>query len=120
MSTNNHIQEFSASDIEKYHRGTLSPAEQHRLEKAALDDPFLADALEGYSQPGVQAAPDMQELQTRLAARTENKEDKKIVPLGGGTRMPWLRAAAVIIILGGGGMLAYKGMMNTNKETSVA
>lgn len=37
-------------DIEKYLKGELSPAERHALEKKALDDPFLADALEGAEQ----------------------------------------------------------------------
>jgi hypothetical protein len=34
-------------DIEKYLKGELSPKEMHELEKKALSDPFLADALEG-------------------------------------------------------------------------
>lgn len=34
-------------DIEKYLRGEMTPAERHALEKAALNDPFLQDALEG-------------------------------------------------------------------------
>jgi TonB family protein len=34
-------------DIEKYINGKLTPAERHALEKRALSDPFLADALEG-------------------------------------------------------------------------
>lgn len=34
-------------DIEKYISGKLTPAERHALEKKALSDPFLADALEG-------------------------------------------------------------------------
>jgi TonB family protein len=37
------------NDIEKYLRGELTPAEMHALEKKALSDPFLADALEGAS-----------------------------------------------------------------------
>ncbi|MFM8912419.1 MAG: TonB family protein, partial [Flammeovirgaceae bacterium] len=37
-------------DIERYKRGELTPAEMHALEKAALNDPFLADALEGAEQ----------------------------------------------------------------------
>ena len=35
------------NDIEKYLKGELSAREMHRLEKQALTDPFLADALEG-------------------------------------------------------------------------
>jgi TonB family protein len=37
-------------DIERYLKGELSPAERHALEKNALSDPFLADALEGAEQ----------------------------------------------------------------------
>ena len=33
--------------LEKYLKGELTPAERHRLERMALDDPFLAEALEG-------------------------------------------------------------------------
>jgi outer membrane biosynthesis protein TonB len=36
-----------ADDIIKYRKGELSPKEMHALEKKALSDPFLAEALEG-------------------------------------------------------------------------
>jgi len=41
----------SAEEIRKYLSGELPSKEAHRLEKMALDDPFLADALEGFSAP---------------------------------------------------------------------
>jgi TonB family protein len=37
-------------DIEKYHRGELSPSEMNQIEREALKDPFLADALDGSGQ----------------------------------------------------------------------
>jgi TonB family protein len=37
-------------DIEKYLKGELTEAQRHALERRALDDPFLADALEGGEQ----------------------------------------------------------------------
>jgi TonB family protein len=40
------------TDIEKYLRGELTPSEMHALEKEALQDPFLAEALEGIDQAG--------------------------------------------------------------------
>ena len=43
-----HISQYSAADIQRYVQGKLSAAEMHAMEKAALDDPFLADAMEGY------------------------------------------------------------------------
>jgi|GEM_PF-1596833 len=41
----------SAEEIRKYLSGELPSKEAHRLEKMALEDPFLADALEGFSEP---------------------------------------------------------------------
>ncbi len=38
------------NDIEKYLNGELTPAERNALERKALHDPFLADALEGAEQ----------------------------------------------------------------------
>lgn len=60
--------------IEKYLKGELSPAEMNALERQALNDPFLADALEGAGQipPGHLAA-DIQQLQRSLESRTQSR-----------------------------------------------
>ncbi len=117
MATDNNIKHFTATDIERYHRGLLSAKERHALEKAALDDPFLADALEGYAVPGVNASADLSELQKRLEERTERT---RVIPLAGGkTRsFPWLRAAAAIVILAGAGYLAYQFAFTGNEPNS--
>jgi hypothetical protein len=65
MSTNKNTIHYSASDIEKYRKGELSAGEMHDLEQAALDDPFLADAIEGLIQYPV-AQQDLTDLQDRL------------------------------------------------------
>ena len=78
MANNNNITNFTAADIEKYHKGLLSSKERHDLEKAALDDPFLADALEGYVVAGGNASADIAELQQRLAAKVEGA---KVIPM---------------------------------------
>ena len=44
------------NDIERYSKGELSPAEMHELERKALSDPFLADALEGYAHTATPTA----------------------------------------------------------------
>ena len=62
MAIDNNIKNFTADDIEKYHKGVLSAKEMHDLEKAAMDDPFLADALEGYAVAGVNATAGRQKL----------------------------------------------------------
>lgn len=121
MANNNNTNGFSAADIEKYHKGQLSNSERHALEKAALDDPFLADALEGYALPGVDVAADMAALKTRLAARID-KEDTKVVAMGGGKPSPirWLRVAAAVVIIGGAGLLANQFVFNNKKEDNIA
>ena len=58
---------YTAKDIERYHRGEMSAAEMHLLEKAALDDPALADMLEGYAFTTTASA-DLHNLQKKVAA----------------------------------------------------
>lgn len=118
MANDNHIKEFTALDIEKYHKGLLSPKEMHDMEKAALDDPFLADALEGYAVSGVNVSADIADLKSRLAERTEKA---KVIPLnaGGHSGIPWLRAAAMFIILAGAGLLSYLFIFK-KEETEIA
>ena len=48
MSRDNKNMIYTAGDIEQYLAGKLSPRQMHAMEKAALDDPFLAEAMEGY------------------------------------------------------------------------
>ncbi|HEY5746350.1 MAG TPA: TonB family protein [Chryseolinea sp.] len=70
------------NDIDKYLKGELSPAEMHALEKKALSDPFLADALEGAGEiqpPQFEA--DLRNLEHALQQRIGRKEEKKVVSL---------------------------------------
>jgi hypothetical protein len=48
MSSDNKNINYTAGDIELYLAGDLPAREMHAMEKAALDDPFLAEAMEGY------------------------------------------------------------------------
>jgi TonB family protein len=80
-------------DIEKYLRGELTPAEMHALEKRALDDPFLADALEGASQLSQHEL--HADLQSLHKALNERVDDKKVISLWGWTA----RIAAGLILI---------------------
>jgi hypothetical protein len=115
MAKDNNIKNFTATDIEKYHKGLLSPKEMHELEKAALEDPFLADAMDGYTVAGVNPDTDIAELKNRLAGKTEEKA--RVVPLYNTTRssFPWMRVAAAVVIIAGAGLLSYKFLYNTQK-----
>lgn len=91
---------YSAADIERYHNGGMTAEQAHALERAALDDPFLADAVDGYVHTKTPAA-DVQALKQQLEPRT-----KRVVPLMG-QRLVGLRVAAIAVLLAGFGWLAY-------------
>jgi TonB family protein len=112
---NNDISNFTATDIEKYWTGKLSPSEMHAMEKAAMEDPFLADALEGYKNTTTVAA-DLDTLKERL--------DKRVIAIAPVVsikkRYPWLRVAVAIIIITGIGLLVQQIIFKNKNENSIA
>ena len=69
---------YTAGDLERYVSGQMSREEMHRLEKAALDDPFLAEALEGMMlSGGDEAWKDLGELREDLRIRLEGPQGAK-------------------------------------------
>ena len=61
-------------DIEKYRKGELTPSEMNSLEKKALSDPFLADALEGAETISAKDfSEDLDELNESIRYQTEQK-----------------------------------------------
>jgi hypothetical protein len=67
-----HIKQYTADDILKYHQGMLNANEMHALEKAALDDPFLSDALDGFEN-NEYAQRDINELKEKLSFKQHKK-----------------------------------------------
>ena len=112
MSSKNNS--FTASDIERYHSGKMSMQERHALEKAALDDPFLADALDGYE---FSSAPteDLVKIQTKL---DEKLNRKKVIPLF--QKYKWISVAAMVVIIAAAGWLVYSISGNTTDSLAVS
>jgi len=104
---------FTANDIERYHTGKMLPQERHALEKAALDDPFLADALEGYSFTS-SPVEDLAKIQSKL---DEKLNRRKVVPIF--EKYKWISVAAIVLIIAGGGWLAYS-ISEPGKSTDIA
>src|SRR6185437_3829570 len=104
---------WSFADVEKYLKGELSAQEMHRLERAALDDPFLADALEGLAtrEPGSRRQ-DLTELRTRLDSSVAHEKRKPILPA-------WAKMAAAVILLAGLAFTAFLLLLEPKDEMAV-
>lgn len=98
--------DYNADDIQRYLSGKMTPAEMHALEKAALDDEFLADAIEGYSLVEDNHTKVLGELNDSLAAKTV--ETGKVVEMKSGGWKQWYRIAAAMFILLGSAAIVYK------------
>jgi outer membrane biosynthesis protein TonB len=93
---------YSAEDIQRYLEGKMNAADMHAIEKIAMDDPFLAAALEGYKTSGSGVQPGLDILHSRLQERMENQVEKPAVG--------WLTvasAAALVLSLSFGAWLIF-------------
>ena len=103
MEEEKNIGHYTAADLKNYWAGKLSRDEMHALEKAAMEDPLLADALEGY-QYATPGDDDAAVLHQKLAERTNAAPVINI----GGNKYRWLKVAASIIIIAGLGLLVQQ------------
>jgi lysophospholipase L1-like esterase len=92
----NNKPEVSEELIRQYLAGELDDKAMHALERQALDDPFLAEALEGYAGHEPDQSAQLAELQQRLEQRVEQAEKGKLRLL----YYRWASAAAILVILG--------------------
>ncbi len=113
MNDSKNIRNYSAEDIRRYWNNEMSPKEMHDLEIAAMDDPFLADALEGYSKLEKDPAEDLAILRNRIASKTSGAA---VVPMK--RKNNWWKVAAVLILLTGLGLLTAK--LIPDRENSIA
>ncbi|MBC7935008.1 MAG: carboxypeptidase-like regulatory domain-containing protein [Rhizobacter sp.] len=113
----NHIH-WGVDDFERYHSGKMTEAEMHALEKAALDDPFLGDALEGYAYTKTPVA-DIAALKEKI---WPEEEDDKIPVIWYRTRAmsQLFKAAAVLVIFGGLGWLIFNNSNGKKEKTSAS
>ncbi len=95
---------YSAADIQRYLQGSMSAKEMHEMERAALQDPFLADAIEGFNNaPFEQSNKHLNEITALLQT---NKEDAKVVVMST-KNFQWWRVAAMVILLAGAGTTGW-------------
>ncbi len=96
---------YTASDFARYYAGTMPAAEMYAMEKAALEDPFLADALDGYAYSNT---PEKDVAQMRELLKENRRKNKKVFSIAFLAQNKWWRVAALVIIIAGAGYLFYR------------
>ncbi len=90
---------YQLSRIHNYVAGLMSQEDMHALEREAINDPFLQDAIDGYKlQKGVETAP-LSLLQKRLAARIEQRDLERNRRFFGWQRLAIGLVAAVMFVV---------------------
>lgn len=103
---------YTAENIEQYFSGKLLPQQMHAMEKAALDDPFLAEAMEGYERMKKESwEKELNGLREKFATKDNTTKIAAI-------KQPfkWWKAAAAILIIGSGIRLVY--LFNNSSSTN--
>ncbi|MEO8711951.1 MAG: hypothetical protein ABI405_07515, partial [Parafilimonas sp.] len=107
---------YTFEDIQRYLQGRMSSSEMHDMEKASLQDSFLADAIEGYTNVSETIA--KQHLNEINASLFIEKQKSKVVAFHKRTR--WLNIAAMLILIAGVGFLSVYIFKNSNKQQELA
>ncbi len=108
-------QPVSQELIRQYLAGELDDKAMHALERQALDDPFLAEALEGFESSMPDQSANLDELHNRLATRVA-PEKGKIRPLYARIAA----AAAILLLLFTGGLFLLKQSVTPTQHPQVA
>ncbi len=98
------MQTYSHSDIDRYLQHNMSPQEMHDFEKALMNDPFLADALEGFSAGDAAVTEKhLSEIEREIIGA---KQKVKVVPMQL-QKTAWWKVAAVVLAVVSFGVLTY-------------
>jgi TonB family protein len=107
---------YSAEDIKRYLTGGMAPADMHAIEMAALDDPLLAEAIEGYE--GMEQKDWSKEL-LALSNQLHGVKNSPVIPLSKAPAFKWQRAAAAILVIGCTVATAYIFTNNNKNQASI-
>ncbi len=114
-------QHYNITGIEKYLQGKMTNAERNTFEKAALADPFLADAIEGFEMANLNKAKKYIN-ETASTIKGEKAEQARVITMPF-YKQQWFRIAAVIVLFVGAGasvwMMNQKPKLDNNNQLAV-
>ena len=106
---------YQLTRIHNYVMGLMSKEEMYQMEKEALDDPFLQDAIDGYKlQKGVDTH-QLSILQQRLAHKLETKAYEKKNRFYSWQRLTIGLAAAVLFVVASS-LILFKYLNHSKNE----
>lgn len=109
---------YTAEDIHRYFSGGMSADEMYAMDKAALNDPLLAEAMEGYhSLPSFKSESGYLDVQKQLD-ELKNRISGKTVSIKKYNNNWWKVAAAVLLLIGTA-FAFYKMTSSGNKENNL-
>lgn len=105
-----------SNDIKRYLNGEMTPGERYALEKKALSDPFLADALEGAEHVNTSDwMEDVNTLHQKINTRVGATKEK------GTSSWGWtLRIAATLLLLAVSTFVIYQWTSPSQEESPLA
>lgn len=101
QDTNNTYPLYGPDDIKRYLGGGMSAQEMHDMEKAALKDPLLADAMDGLKSADNKVTDrHLDEIKAAILGLKVGEAETPVVPLPSRMPVKWWRWAAAACILG--------------------
>ena len=94
--------------IRRYLAGELDDKTMHLLERQALEDPFLAEALDGFEGYAADQRLQLAELNRRLQQRVVGGGRRRVIPMF----VRWAAAAVVFVVAGSTVLWLWKGSVN--------
>lgn len=112
---------YNADDIRRYLENKMSKPEMHDLEQAALDDPFLQDAIDGYRDAYLSGSEKINSIVSELENFTPNTRTKKyrniVIPIW---KTKILRYAVAAIFIGTAGWFVLHYVAGNNPAITTA
>lgn len=106
--------QYSFEDIKRYRQGLMNREEMFAFEKASMEDPFLADALEGYMEADLALADEhLNNIRQKITNKEAKKDEAVVVTMPKRSFAMW-KVAAMVIFMAGIGLLVYKIYNNKN------
>ena len=96
---------YHYDDIRRYLARQMNPREMHDFEHAMHEDPFLADALEGFRKAETSVTD--RHLSAIEAAIANTGEQAKVVPFAT-KKTKWWQVAALVLLLAGAGIVVFQ------------